>query len=442
MANSGSYERLLGNIPSPNNAGAPASTRHRNNPLYHHHQLLNLPTAAESITYNTSWSSRVSHLWRLAKSSPYRLLIGIAFFVSSAALLVWNEGHAVQTSQSLDEGYDLVVSLPTADLVMPENDGKVVHVSGQLSAFPPLADYRYNVKIDAVRLKRRVQMFQWIEEEEVFESEPSPMNRESSPDVSYSYSTAWKDKLVDSGLFNIPFGHENPTEIPLLSEIQTTEVVKIGSYLLSPEIIETFTSYEPFSGDEEPTGDDVKLHAGMYYETRDIFNPDVGDIRVQFYYAGHSGNTYSMIGEQRGATLYPYTSSSGQSLVLLQQGQRSPEEVFATHHAHTRLRNWGIRILGFFGLCAATTVTHHLVYAVVSWFAVLRDVSVMSGGHFAMTVAMSLSLAIIALSWCVYRPGLAVCLGLLALLPAIKSGYYGESRRRGHDGNAPGGGAR
>lgn len=31
----------------------------------------------------------------------------------------------MQTSQSLDEGYDLVVTLPTADIVMPDNDGKV-----------------------------------------------------------------------------------------------------------------------------------------------------------------------------------------------------------------------------------------------------------------------------------------------------------------------------
>jgi hypothetical protein len=70
--------------------------------------------------------------------------------------------------------------------------------------------------------------------------------------------------------------------------------VKIGNYLLSPEILETFTKFEPFSGDEEPSGGDVKLHAGMYYHTSDIFSPRVGDLRVQFYYAGHASTSVSL----------------------------------------------------------------------------------------------------------------------------------------------------
>lgn len=58
-------------------------------------------------------------------------------------------------------------------------------------------------------------------------------------------------------------------------------------------------------------------------------------------------------------------------------------------------------------------------------FRVLRDVSVMSGGHFTVTVAMSASLVVIAIAWCLYRPGLALTLVLLALLPAIRGGYNG-----------------
>jgi hypothetical protein len=37
-------------------------------------------------------------------------------------------------------------------------------VSGELVTSPPLRDLLYGVEIDAVRLKRRVQMYQWIED--------------------------------------------------------------------------------------------------------------------------------------------------------------------------------------------------------------------------------------------------------------------------------------
>ena len=44
---------------------------------------------------------------------------------------------------------------------------QVVHISGTLSTAPSLRDFEYNIEIEAVRLKRRVQMFQWLEEEEL-----------------------------------------------------------------------------------------------------------------------------------------------------------------------------------------------------------------------------------------------------------------------------------
>ena len=75
--------------------------------------------------------------------------------------------------------------------------------------------------------------------------------------------------------------------------IQTSEHVAVGAYTLSPALKEVFTTFTPFSGDEAPEGMEIKLHSGMYYITKDLFNPQVGDIRVQFYFAGHGNDIVS-----------------------------------------------------------------------------------------------------------------------------------------------------
>ena len=71
-----------------------------------------------------SWGSRLG-------KSIKGVLFGLVLIVGSCVFLFWNEGRAVQTQRSLTEGASLVVSADPAR-VDPANDGKLVHLSGDL----------------------------------------------------------------------------------------------------------------------------------------------------------------------------------------------------------------------------------------------------------------------------------------------------------------------
>lgn len=84
-------------------------------------------------------------------------------------------------------------------------------------------------------------------------------------------------------------------EIPLKTEVNTAPFVKIGALRVSEAIKQKFNDFVEVTSDERPESSDVKLHMGIYYHCDDVWNPQVGDIRVQFYYAGLTGEPVSHI---------------------------------------------------------------------------------------------------------------------------------------------------
>lgn len=91
----------------------------------------------------------------------------------------------------------------------------------------------------------------------------------------YYYTQEWKDKLIDSDRFYIRFGHENPREIPIKSQVQIADEVRIGAFVFGTELKKKFTDYVEVTSDERPERKDIKMHSGLYYHSDDLWNPKV-----------------------------------------------------------------------------------------------------------------------------------------------------------------------
>ena len=98
---------------------------------------------------------------------------------------------------------------------------------------------------------------------------------------------------------------------PYYTQIVTNGRVKVGDFLLGKDLREKFHEFKVFTSDERPADPSIKMHAGLYFHAADVWRPEVGDIRIQFAYAGRDEDKVTIVGKQSGRELRPYKTESG-----------------------------------------------------------------------------------------------------------------------------------
>ncbi|XP_070319635.1 transmembrane protein 43 isoform X2 [Odocoileus virginianus] len=339
---------------------------------------LSLLPLAYSSTSNKKDHVRITNksqpgfLERLSETSG-GMFVGLMTFLVSFYLIFTNEGRALKTATSLAEGLSLVVSPSSIHSVAPENEGRLVHIIGALRTSKLLSDPNYGVHLPAVKLRRHVEMYQWVETEESREyTEDGQVKTERK----YSYNTEWRSEVVNSRNFDREIGHKNPSAMAVESFTATAPFVQIGRFFLSAGLIDKVDNFRTLSLSklEDPHVDIVR-RGDYFYHSENPKYPEVGDLRVSFSYAGLSGDdpdlgpahVVTVIARQRGDQLVPYSTKAGDTLLLLHHGDFSAEEVFRREQKGNSLKTWGLRAAGwvamFMGLNLMTRILYTLGHA-------------------------------------------------------------------------------
>ncbi|NXU57390.1 TMM43 protein, partial [Turnix velox] len=394
--------------------------------------------------------SKPGFLERLSETSG-GMLMGLVTFLLSFYLLFTNEGRALRTAKSLDEGLSLVIPLDSIYSVSQENEGRLVHLAGALSTSKPLFDPSYGLSIQAVKLKRHVEMYQWVEYEDSTEYEE---NGEIKKETKYSYNTEWKSEVVNSRNFDREIGHKNPSAMAVESFTAVAPNVQVGSFVLSKGLVDKIDNFKQLSlSNLEDPHADVTRGGDYFYHSENPRRPEVGDLRVSFFYAGLSGddpyvgsadkvrlqeflyfansvlnsigNYFSpsskvtVVARQRGDQLVPYHTKSGDILQLLYLGDLTVQEVFQKEHESNTMKTWALRAAGWLAMFVGISLMTRIFYTLVDWFPVVRDLVNIGLKAFAICVATSLSLLTISIGWLFYRPLWALLIGLLSVVPIV-----------------------
>lgn len=368
---------------------------------------------ATTIVTKTSWFSRIGSSFR-------NIFLGFLLVAVAIILLFWNEGRAVKTAQSLKEGASSVISVKI-DKLNPQNEGKLVHFTGEARTPSILSDNEFGLSGSYLKLKRNVEVYQWIEESQSKTVEKLGGGTETT--TTYTYKKDWDDTIIDSSSFQEAQTHQNPTSKKFDNAEWVAENVSIGAFNIPTDMINSLSSYESVSPTPEmlatlPYDIQEKLElvsSTIYYNTLDSTTPEIGDTRVTF--EGISPQILSVIAAQKGKSLTPFKTSNGRSLSFIQTGEASAQEMFKNAVEGNNMMTWIVRLLGLMLLFAGFRSILGLLpilAAVVPFVGKLvgMGMSLISG-----ILTLTVGLTTIAIAWIFYRPLIGIL--LLAIAGAI-----------------------
>ncbi len=395
--------------------------------------------------------------------------IGVILFIVAFPLLFWNEGRAVRRYKTLKTGAKEVISV-ASDKVDPVNQDKLIHFTGKTATVDMLMDPIFQINYNGIVLRRKVEMFQWVENASTETKKKVGGSEEKT--TTYTYAQEWNENAIDSSNFYNKEGHINPP-MNYRAEKYVAAHVTVGAFVLPESMVSSIGGDMPFAIEEAaaapvlaaipnayrlldgtgyyvaagnavgtPAGCAPKVVAAATQTVGAIVNglsnvqagtqtaqqagntianaavgttraPVVGDMRISFFVVPQQKDV-SIIAQQNGNTLTSYTTKTG-SIQMLSNGIKTADEMFTSAQKANTMITWLLRIIGFFVMFTGLKMVFGPLGVLADVLPFLGSLVRMGTGLLSFLIALPCSLVTIAIAWIVYRPVLGIILLVVAV---------------------------
>ncbi|RVD74111.1 MAG: hypothetical protein E5V62_07070 [Mesorhizobium sp.] len=404
-----------------------------------------LPVVLRGETMSDSFQEVTSVSWfGRIKRAVGGVVFGLILIVLMVIGLFWNEGRAVQTARSLAEGAGTVVSVGV-DKIDAGNDGRLVHVTGPVTADSGLADPDFGIQAEGLRLSRSVEMYQWKEDSKSETTKKLGGGEETV--TTYSYSKVWDDSQINSSDFKKPDGHQNP---PMAIHSRSFQIAegKLGAFTLDRPVLDRIGGDKEFSLSSSQSAaieaaytgaKPINIVDGRIYLGADTTSPALGDYRIGYELAPLG--TVSIVARQAGDRFESYQTAAGDALLMVDTGDVPADRMFAEAVSANTLITWLLRAGGLILLTIGFALLLGPIGVIFDVIPFLGSLARLGTGIIAFVLAILVGTTTIAVAWFWYRPVLAAAILAAGVIAAAAVYMLGRSRKPAVPAAAPSPGA-
>lgn len=340
-------------------------------------------------------------------------LIGVLLFFGAFVVLWVNEG---KINWAQVAGTSLAVD---ATSVNGSSDGKFVAATGILLSPEQIGDEPYLRAGAYLKLERKVEMFAWQEHQD--SETKKEFGGGSTTRTTYAYTKDWTDHPQDTGSFEIPQNHANPTQ-KITNAAWTVASGHVGAYQIDPAQLDmpraTVLNLNP---DMVMNGNTQQVRSGYLFAgngTPDA--PYIGDLRIQ-YMAVPNNIHATVFGTQQGSTIVPYLYRGDSLFYQAFKGERAT--AIAQLQTEHSMLTWILRLVGLLMMWLGMSMILGPITAFLNVLPVLGTLSGWVTGMATFGIALVLSIITIVLSMIAHS---LIALSILLLL--IVGGVFLWSR--------------
>lgn len=379
-----------------------------------------------TVTTHTSYGKRVGNSFR-------NILLWIILLIASIWLLAWNENNYLQEKNALKE-WAAIVQEASVSEVNPELEQKEIHVVWQLeSADEALNDSAFGVTVDDLKLKRTVEMYQWVEDEDTTCTD----NLWGSEDctTTYSYRKSWEEDWINSNTFQESDTHRNPTSWEYQSQEWEKQNITLWAYKLTSTFINKLDNYttvdltkqniivpEQYKIIADNNGNSVEDNNNSYlygntntatsnnfqitnnniYIWKNPAEPQIWDLRITF--SSVIPSEASIVWRQAWNELNSYTTSNWRSIALLQLWNVTAEQMFLDAQKDNKMITWIIRFGWLLLMFIAFTMMMEFIETITKVLPFLSNIVWVWTRLIAFALTLVVWFVTIGIAWLAVRP--------------------------------------